>query len=322
LGYVASRLDGHSDLDTLAKVTGMPLERVQGLMGELVAMGAVEGEAGARVEHPSPAPPGHPLPPREGEDEAPAEAEAEPTDEPMEGEADSAETIQTHRQLYESTLHPLDKNERVAMAPQTQDPQLGALCFDPLPEVIIALLSNTRFGLSHARLVAKHHHHSAGLEKLCNNSAFAADLGVRRALLQNPQLSITLYRRLWQGKRLLEQFKVASSREVTELTRRNARDVMRTRWTQAQADERVELIFKTEGRCLQMLIGLPVDGKTSSMLCGRTYSSTTLVQNLARWSPAPPALIAHLLKQDLVRRSPTLRTLLQRHPNAPSHRET
>jgi hypothetical protein len=316
LGYVASRLDGRSDLDSLAKVTGMPVDRVQGLLAELVTLGAVDGEAGAAPAAAAAAP--EPEPPVEA---APAQSE-EHSDETMEGEQDSPETTQTLRQLYETKLKPLDKNERVAMTSQAQDPELSALCFDPLPEVIIALLSNSRFGLSHARLVAKHHHQSAGLEKLTANSAFAADLGVRRALLQNPQLSISLYRRLWQNKRLLDQFKVATSREVTALTRRNARDVMRSRWSATQPDERVELILKTEGRCLQMLIGLPVDGKTSAALCSRTYSSTTLVQNIARWSPAPPALIAHLLKQDLVRRSPTLRTLLQRHPNAPSHRET
>jgi hypothetical protein len=314
LGYVASRLDGQSDLDALAKVTGMPVDRVQGLLAELVTLGAVDAEAVAApltredsVESPSASPE--------------AEAADQPSDEPIEGELESAETQQTHRQLFETKLKPLDKNERVAMAPLAQDPELSALCFDPLAEVIIALLNNSRFGMTHARLVARHHHASAGLEKLCASSAFAADMGVRRALLQNPQLTAALYRRLWQNKRLLDQFKVAISREVTELTRRNARDVMRSRWAATQADERVELIIKTEGRCLQMLIGLPVDGKTSAMLCGRTYSSTTLVQNIARWSPAPPALIAHLLKQDLVRRSPTLRTLLQRHPNAPAHRE-
>jgi hypothetical protein len=198
LGYVASRLDGQSDLDALAKVTGMPLERVQGLIGELVSMGAVEGEAGAA---PAPAPVAEPEAPPP---EVPAAEETH--DEPIEGEQDSPETMQTHRQLYETKLKPLDKNERVAMTAQAQDPELSALCFDPLPEVILALLSNSRFGLSHARLVARHHHHSAGLEKLTANSAFAADLGVRRALLQNPQLSAALYRRLWQNKRLLDQF--------------------------------------------------------------------------------------------------------------------
>jgi hypothetical protein len=140
---------------------------------------------------------------------------------------------------------------------------------------------------------------------------------VRRALLKNPQLSAALYRRLWASKRLLEQFKVCVSRELAEPTRKAARETMRQHFTGAPAEERVELIWKTEGRCLQMLVGLPLDSKTTALLCSKTYASTQLVQNLARWGPTPPQLIAHLLKQELVRRSPTLRTLLERHPNAP-----
>jgi len=63
---------------------------------------------------------------------------------------------------------------------------------------------------------------------------------------------------------------------------------------------------------------LPVDGKTAALLCNRTYASTLFVQNLSRWAVTPGALIAHLLKQELVRRSPALRTSLMRHPNAPA----
>ena len=69
---------------------------------------------------------------------------------------------------------------------------------------------------------------------------------------------------------------------------------------------------------LAPLAGLPIDGKTAALLCGRTYSSTLLVQNISRWAACPPALIAHLMKQELVRRSPALKLVLQRHPNAPA----
>ena len=69
---------------------------------------------------------------------------------------------------------------------------------------------------------------------------------------------------------------------------------------------------------LQQLTGLPIDSKTTALLCGRTYSSTLFIQNLARWSAAPPPLVAHLLRQEALRRSPMLRTLLMRHPNAPA----
>jgi len=139
---------------------------------------------------------------------------------------------------------------------------------------------------------------------------------VRRALLRNPQLPAALLRRLYGGRRLLEQHKLVISHDLPEQTRRTARELLRTRFSSADAEERVEVIVKTEGRCLTSLTGLPVDGKTAALLCGRPYTSTLLVQNISRWAACPPALIAHLLKQELVRRSPSLKLLLQRHPNA------
>ena len=61
---------------------------------------------------------------------------------------------------------------------------------------------------------------------------------------------------------------------------------------------------------------MTIDGKTTALLCRRTYVSTLLIQNIARWSAAPPQLIAHLRRQDIVRRNPQLRLLLEHHPNA------
>jgi hypothetical protein len=120
-----------------------------------------------------------------------------------------------------------------------------------------------------------------------------------------------------QGKRLLDIHKVCISREVTERAKRSAHQSLRQRFATAAGEERAELILQTEGRVLVGLAGIPVDGKTAALLCARTYTSTLLVQNIARWAAAPPPLIAHLLKQPLVRRSPQLRLALGRHPNAP-----
>jgi hypothetical protein len=143
---------------------------------------------------------------------------------------------------------------------------------------------------------------------------------VRRALFRNPQLPAALLRRLHGGRRLLEQHKLVVSRDVPEQTRRAARELLRARFGTADAEERVEVILKTEGRCLPSLAGLPIDGKTAALLCARPYTSTLLVQNISRWAACPPALIAHLLKQELVRRSAALKLQLQRHPNAPAER--
>jgi hypothetical protein len=223
-----------------------------------------------------------------------------------------------HRKLYETALRELPVEERAARAKAAEEPELSAFCFDPLPAVVHALLDNPRFGLTQARLVAAHHRTASGLEALAARAALAADAGVRRALLRNPQLSAGLLRRLHGGRRLLEQYKLVVSRDVPEQTRRAARELLRTRFSTAEAEERVEVLVKTEGRCLPSLAGLPIDGKTAALLCSRTYSSTLLVQNMSRWAACPPVLIAHLLKQELVRRSPALRLLLQRHPNAPA----
>ena len=352
-GYVATRVNGAADVDALAKATGLPAERVSSLLTELVAMGAVLPDAPAPAVPTAPPAPGafvptiapvvgmvvDPEPPTDVHDAppeavlaphepAPVETGWEGPTEELDAEApdddgpevpDEPEHVTaTHRELFETKLHPLSVDERVAEARSAVDPALSALCFDPVPQVIQALLENARFGLVQARLVARHHRNPVGLEAIAARAAFAADQGVRRGLLHNPILPGSLYRRLWGMRRLLDQFNVTISREVPDQTKRTARETMRARFSSGPAEERVELIVKTEGRCLQALTGLPVDSKTAALLCTCTYTSTFLVQNVARWSAAPPQLIAHLLHQELVRRTPMLRTLLEKHPNAPT----
>jgi hypothetical protein len=319
-GFVLSRLDGSTPVRHLPALTGMPPERIQLILARLVAHGAV-----LPAPTPAPAPPPATSPP--GTRAASEEALPAGSDEPLaagEQEEEEAEDASAEaaagdwRQLFERRLHPLPEDERASRARAAEDPELSAFCFDPVPAVIKSVLENTRVGLAHARLIARHHHHPVGLEALCGRAAFTLDAGVRRWLVRNPQLPSSLFRRLWSGRRLMEQYKVALDRDVPEGTRRTAREVMRTRFNTAPAEERVELILHTEGRVLASLVGLAVDGKTAALLCGRTYRSPMLIQNIARWSAAPPALIAHLLKQEAVRRQPQLRLLLQRHPNAPA----
>ncbi|HWE25399.1 MAG TPA: hypothetical protein VG496_15785, partial [Myxococcales bacterium] len=128
---------------------------------------------------------------------------------PDDDEAATAEMpTGVHRQVYENFLRPLTSGERAAQARTADEPDLSAFCFDPLPAVIHALLENPRFGLPQARLVAAHHGTPSGLEALGTRAAFAADAGVRRALLRNAQLSAVLMRRLYSGRRLLEQHKL------------------------------------------------------------------------------------------------------------------
>lgn len=306
-GFLLSRLDGATPVRMLTALTGFPPERVRALLTRLVAQGAVL-PAPAAPERPD-----EPEPSSTLSDTPPADEEEPPAD-----EAESEVAAGNWRQLFERKLHPLSGDERARLARAAEEPELSAFCFDPLPAVIQSLLENTRVGLAHARLIARHHPNPVGLEALCGRAAFSSDGGVRRWLVRNPQLPGGLFRRLWSGRRLMEQFKVAVDRDVPEGTRRTAREVMRTRFNTAPAEERVELILHTEGRVLASLVGLAVDGKTTALLCGRTFRSPMLIQNIARWSAAPPLLIAHLLKQEAVRRQPQLRQLLQRHPNAPA----
>ena len=109
-----------------------------------------------------------------------------------------------------------------------------------------------------------------------------------------------------------------AGREATAQARSAIMKVLRAKFPQVGAEERVELIMTSEGRCLTGLAGIPLDGRTTSLLCARTYSSVLLVSNIATWAVAPPPLIAHLLKQPVVQRQPTLRKKLELHPNAPS----
>jgi len=341
-GFVLSRLDGHTAASHLPALTGMPPEKLQGILTRLIAQGAVQPaptapaaapRTPAPTARPRPAPPAVPtaepeeLPllealPEEALESSGDPAQAvhdgtpEPEEEAHEDEPEAA--LGNYRQLFETRLHPLPEDERKARAHAAEDPELSAFCFDPVPAVIKAVMENPRTGLAHARLIVRHHRNPVGLEAVCARAAFAADGGVRRWLVRNPQLPGGLFRRLWSSRRLMELHKASVDRDIPEGTRRTAREVLRQRFSTGPSEEKVELILNTEGRSLVALTGLPVDGKTAALLCGRTYRSPLLIQNIARWSAAPPALIAHLLKQEAVRRQPQLKMLLQRHPNAPA----
>ncbi|MBN1208388.1 MAG: hypothetical protein JXB05_26240 [Myxococcaceae bacterium] len=318
-GFVLSRLDGHTAASHLPALTGLPPDRIQAILTRLVQQGALQPAPGAPSARPLAAPA-----PAEGAEEGASElsdsesSEPEEPEEPEPADDESPEALGNYRQLFETRLHPLTEDERTARAHGAVDPELSAFCFDPVPAVIKAVMENPRTGLAHARLIVRHHRNPVGLEAVCARAAFAADTGVRRWLARNPQLPGGLFRRLWSGRRLLELHKVSVDRDIPEGTRRTARELLRQRFTTGPAEEKAELILNTEGRSLVALSGLPVDGKTAALLCGRAYRSPLLIQNIARWSAAPPALVAHLLKQEAVRRQPQLRMLLQRHPNAPA----
>jgi hypothetical protein len=285
--FVLSRVDGATDMDQLAQLSGLAPADVGRVLERLVQKGLVEGP-------PGPAPP---VPPGAAPDAAHA----------------------THRELFERTLHSLEPDARAGMAATATEPQLSALCFDPVPEVVTRVLENPRAGLAHARLIAAWHANPVGLEALGRRGDLVRDGEVQRLLLRNNQTPTHLVRQLLIHRRLHDVHNVAQSHEAAERHRTTAREVLRTRFATASPEERVELILTTEGRVLATLSGLSLDGKAAALLSARTISSTLLLENLARWPATPPNLVAHLLQQPLVRRMPNLQAALKRHPNCPGH---
>lgn len=269
-----------------------------------------EGAAVPREPHPSeeerPAAPE--IPPAEEPDAPPERDDVEPP----------AEETRECRKLFEAELHALPIEQRVALAGTATGARLSALCFDPVAKVIAALFDNTATGLEQARLIAFHHRDPRALDLLVHRPAIAADPQVHRRLLKNPALTEPQQKRLLSGKRLLEIHRLSLDRDVPDKSRASARTLFRARYATASAEERVDLVWSTEGRVLIALSGLTFDSRMTSILCSKTYASITLVQNLARFPAAPPALLAHLLRQPLVKRQPHLKNLLLAHPNTPS----
>ncbi|OGQ19466.1 MAG: hypothetical protein A2138_14645 [Deltaproteobacteria bacterium RBG_16_71_12] len=306
---------GEPTMDDLAPVGEMTedadlAQRRDVPAAQVAPQGAVEAQVDAGAEDAEPPADTGAEPPAEAapDDEAPAE-EADAASEAEEG---------NYRKLYETELSKLEAPEREALARSGEDPRLLALCFDALPAVIKGIFENQRSGPSHARLVARHHHTPQGLDVVMNRAEFLRDAQVQRYLLANTMIQEAQLKRILQPKRLLEIYKVTISREIPDRNRQKARLVMRSKWSATDAEERAALIFTTEGRCLNQLTGLPFDSKTVSMLCGKTYTSSLLVQNLARFGATPPPVLAHLLRQNLVRRQQMLKTVILQHPNCPA----
>ena len=278
--YVLSRIDGVTSVGQLALISGMPSQSLWPILERLAREGAID-----------PPPPAVDIPAK-GED-------------------------LPHRQLFETKLHPLSEDARAALASKAGEPELSALCFDPTPSVVRAVLGNPGVGLPHARLIAAHHGNAAGLEALGEKVAFLQDTEVQRLLLRNQQTSAPLLQGLLARRRLSDVYHATHSPELPERNRRTALQILRRRFAEVGAEERVDLILRTEGRALAALTGLSLDGKAAVLLCARPFTSVLLIENLARWPATPPPVILHLLKQPLLRQMPPLRAMLKRHPNCP-----
>jgi hypothetical protein len=223
-----------------------------------------------------------------------------------------------YRKLYETQLSKLEPPQREAMARTAEDPELMALCFDPIHSTIRGIFENAKSGPSHARLVARHHRTPQGLDVVMGRAEFLRDPQIQRLLLANPMLQDAQLKKLLQSKRLMDVYKATINREIPEKNRQKARQIMRTKYATAEGEERAALIIQTEGRVLTQLTGLPFDSQMTSILCGKTINSVLFIQNLARFGATPPQLLAQMWKSPQVRRQQHLKNLILQHPNCPA----
>lgn len=295
-GFVLSRLDGSTSARDLCLLTGLGQERIQEILERLTSQGALEHSAiAASVEEPA-------APPVPSDDEA----------------LHDGPRPRSWRRIFEEQLKSLDLDVRVERAAEATDEILRAFCFDPSRKVIEALLENPRFGLEHARLVANHHRSSQGLDALGHHAVFLRDQQVERHLFRNPQTSLRLLHRIYARARMAKVYRLATGHDAAEQVRESARREFRKKFSAGTPEERVKLILDTEARCLTLLVGLALDAKAAGLLRRRSLTSTLLLRNLARWPATPPPLLVHLVRQPQVKRNPSLRNLVLRHPNAPS----
>jgi len=324
-GFVLSRVDSALSVKDLVALTGFDEGRIVEIVDNLANQGALEVEgAGGGGGAPTTRPATKRSAELEEEPpiEEPAAEEPELTaEEAAENAADDAEdetADRNYRQIYETLFRPMEKDARAAAAHNAEGSHIHALCYDPDPQIIHALMSNPRFGLEHARAVAFHHRTSAGLDMIGKRSELVADTGVQRRLLRNPQLPDQLLRKIVSPKLIMDIYKTAIDREIPERTRVMTREHLRKKFMLASADERAAFLFKTEGRCLILLVNCAIDAHTTQILCSKNTYTVLFIQNLARWSATPPPVLAHLLKQQLVKRNIGLKKMILKHPNCPS----
>jgi hypothetical protein len=221
------------------------------------------------------------------------------------------------RKRYAERFRAMSSAEKIEIAPRAVEPDLSALCFDPEPQIIAAVLGNPQAGLSHARLMALHHRNGVGIEMITRRGELFRDQQVQHNLLRNPQIPEAVLQRMIGGKRLLDLYRDCVDRDFPENVRGKLRGALKKRFGTGNPDEKAELVMRTEGRVLHLLGGCTFDGKTTQILCGRTFASAVLIQNLAKFTATPPALLAKVVQQPFVSRQPGLKNLLLRHPNMP-----
>lgn len=232
--------------------------------------------------------------------------------------AEEQRNERAYRQIYAEVYAPMVRDARIKAAQEVTGSDLMALCLDADPQIIHAVLTNPHAGLDHARMIAFHHRTHVGLEAVAKRSDYLKDALVQRRMLRNPQLPSTILGRMVNPKLLMDVYKIAIDREIPERSRVMTREILRKKFMLSSADEKASLLFKTEGRCLVLLVNCSLDAHATQILCSKQSYTILFIQNLARWSATPPQVLAHLLKMQIVRRNTGLRKMILKHPNMPS----
>lgn len=250
----------------------------------------------------------------------PPASEADPNDGAAAGDEEdpnAAEATRNYRQIYQEKFHILTTDQRVTLAHTAAGSDLFALCLDPEPRVIAALLENHQLGLDHVRMIAFYHRTGTGLEMMARRQEWLRDIQVERRLLRNPMTPEQVTARILNPKNLLVSYKLMVDREIPELTRTRIRGHFRKKWTTAAPEDRADLMLRTEGRPLIYMTGCTFDARTTQIICGKVIASMLLIQNFAKFPATPPGILAHLMKQAFVRKNPGMKKLLLQHPNMP-----
>jgi len=224
---------------------------------------------------------------------------------------------ENHLAIYREKFSSMTVDQRINEATLQTGALLFALCHDPDTRVIKKILENHSSGLEHARLIAKFHKNSQGLEFICRNAQLLHDLNVQANLLKNSFITEYQLRMILNSKTLMQSWNIANSRDYPDTNRQNARKILKEKFLRAQPEEKTAFIYDTEGRVLILLHDIPFCQKTTELLCKRTYFSYLLISNLAKCSKTPSDLLRHLIVQNIVKRNEPLKQLIRRHANYP-----
>ncbi|MFC1599093.1 hypothetical protein ACFL2U_03765 [Patescibacteria group bacterium] len=222
-----------------------------------------------------------------------------------------------HLALYQEKYSSMTVDERENEASHQTGDLLLALCHDYEVRVVKRVLENHSSGLEHARLIAKLHKNSQGLEFIVRNSKLISDNRVQNNLLKNSILSEAQIRAILNSKTLSQSWTIASSHDFPSKNKQIARKIVKEKFIQAAQEDRAKFIYDTEGRILILIHDIPFGDQTVAILCKKTYHSLLLIQNLAKCGRTPAKLLRHLEIQNVVKHNKAVKNLIRRHANYP-----